>query len=146
MKNELCFSGWERVYGSASVIKVDESEPLLCLCHLPLHCRFWNCMRSAIFWFSCVCLQEEPRFKEYPSAWQEVDWTHRPYRDVLLSQVLFFHAERFLGSSPCVSQESAGALSCRDYRSALQNASCLSHIGIFNSCVKHWPHSASQSE
>lgn len=88
----------------------------LCLCHLPLHCHFWNCMRSVILGVLCAYLQEEPRFKEYPSAWQEVDWTHGPYRDVLLSQVLVFRTERFSGSSLCVSQESTGALSlCRDY-------------------------------
>lgn len=72
-------------------------------------------MRSAGFHSFCVYLQEEPRFKEYPLAWQEADWPHGPYRDALLSLVLFSCTERFSGSSPCVSQESAGPSSlCRD--------------------------------
>ena len=41
------------------------------------------------------------------------------------------------------------AAALQETRSALQNASCLSHVGIFNPCVKRWPRSAlsaSQSE
>lgn len=34
------------------------------------------------------------------------------------------------------------AVALQGSRSALQNAACLSHVGIFNPCVNQWPRSA----